>query len=462
MAIPEEARATAVDLSEAASKFLDYVAAHPDAARRLDYAAADLPAWVQLYTYKLQTWPVLVDRRKLEEIERATIAITKLFRSVPERIFDGDPRRISSFYGVNEDWVTLILEPPSGIESSLARCDLVDSDTGLKCVEVNLSANLGGWQLRFFEEVCRRNPSIARFFEREGIAPRHRDPWRILFHHVAEESRRAAICEGGELNTALVVDSWLLPATEESTRSLNEVYSAALRSNGASPCGKLVLCSYPDGLTGKGGRLYHGDTQVHAVVEYTQEVTSASVYRCFKADKICLFNGPLSQFMGSKRVLALLSEHEGSARFSDDERALIRAHIPWSRDVTAGETTFRGEATSLLDLLVARQGEFVLKPNLGSQGEGVYVGRSTAPEEWEQCVRSAAANGGWVVQEHIDSRPYLYQAGEAGSDLHDTVWGTFCFGDIYGGGFLRIMPRGRGSGVINAARGAALAFIFEV
>ena len=33
---------------------------------------------------------------------------------------------------------------------------------------------------------------------------------------------------------------------------------------------------------------------------------------------------------------------------------------------------------------------------------------------------------------------------------------------IYGGGFLRMMPRGAGDGVINSARGASESLVFEV
>lgn len=51
---------------------------------------------------------------------------------------------------------------------------------------------------------------------------------------------------------------------------------------------------------------------------------------------------------------------------------------------------------------------------------------------------------------------------EVGAGPHDVVWGTFCFGDRYGGGFLRMMPRGEGDGIINAARGATEGFLFEI
>lgn len=45
--------------------------------------------------------------------------------------------------------------------------------------------------------------------------------------------------------------------------------------------------------------------------------------------------------------------------------------------------------------------------------------------------------------------------------IHDTVWGLFCFGTAYGGGYLRMILRGGLSGVINSARGAIEGVLVE-
>jgi hypothetical protein len=92
----------------------------------------------------------------------------------------------------------------------------------------------------------------------------------------------------------------------------------------------------------------------------------------------------------------------------------------------------------------------------------VTFGRRTEPDAWAQLVAEAARKGGWLVQERADSRPYLYQLGDEGYGLHNLVWGTFCFGDSFGGGFLRMIPQGVGDGVINSARGATEGVLFEV
>src|SRR4029079_4742102 len=132
--------------------------------------------------------------------------------------------------------------------------------------------------------------------------------------------------------------------------------------------------------------------------------------------------------LGTKRSLALLSEHEESDLLSVEERETVRRHVAWTRVVRPGPTRYRGESTELLDLLAARREEFVLKPALGSRGEGVTVGYHASPAAWEQEIQLAAAEAGrWLAQEHAPSRPYLFQHGAEGSAPYDLVWGVFSF-----------------------------------
>jgi hypothetical protein len=461
--IPPEVRATHTSLSAAAARFLDYVAENPDCARKLDYRQAPGQAdWLRGYLYPLQTWPTFVGAAKLEEVQAATVGVTRLIRSIPERLFDNDPRRISQYYGIGDETLTaLLLEPPNGTAEALARCDFIDSTSGFRCVEANMGATIGGWQHRFWERQCRLSPPIARFLREAGIDPVYRDPFQFLFQYIAEDVVARGIAAPGKCNVALPVMASSFQRAHKATVHLNEMYSSLLRDLDPGLGGEVVVCLYPE-LTTQRGRVYFKQTPIHAVVEYTDTPTPHDVYRCFKAEAVGLYSGPLAKMLGDKRNLALLSQHEDGERFSAGEKAIIRDHLPWCREVRAGETTWRGETISLLDFLRERRQEMVIKVGLGSRGEGVHVGRFTADEEWRHRVQTAAHEGGWLVQEYLGSRPYLYQSGDDGYGPHDVVWGLFCFGRHYGGGFLRMMPRGAGDGIINSAHGATEGFIFEV
>jgi uncharacterized circularly permuted ATP-grasp superfamily protein len=124
---------------------------------------------------------------------------------------------------------------------------------------------------------------------------------------------------------------------------------------------------------------------------------------------------------------------------------------------------FEGREVDIEKLLLAERQRLVLKPAGSAHGAGVTVGRVASPDEWRRAAAEAlAARGGpWVVQEHAESLPYLFQEGAEGCREHDLVWGVFVFGRKPGGCFLRMLPKG-GPGVVNAARGASEGVVLEV
>jgi len=67
-----------------------------------------------------------------------------------------------------------------------------------------------------------------------------------------------------------------------------------------------------------------------------------------------------------------------------------------------------------------------------------------------------------VVQEYTESYPYLFQSGTNGCIEHHAIWGLLVFGTRYAGGYLRILPKENGKGVINTYQGAEKTVIVEV
>jgi hypothetical protein len=461
--IPAEILASHDDLSPLSARFLQFTTEHPEAACRLDFRASPAaPAWARTYPYELQTWPTWVGAAKLAQLEHATLELARLVKSIPERIFGGDALRICQFYGWRDELlVKLLLEPPNGVAASLARCDLVDDGSGLKCLELNMSGFLGGWQHRFFEQACRSLPSVAAFLEREAAQPVHRDSWREALAFIVDHGCRQGHDLDGRFNVAVVLDREE-PGWGESLAYMNDLFQDVLRASGTGCAGEIVQCFYPEDLAARGGALHRRQTPISAVIEYTTVATPRDVYRCFKSRRLEIFNGPLSSLLGDKRNLALLSQHEDSDLFSATERSFIRRHVPWSREVVDHHTTYRGDTVSLLDFAVARRDSLVLKAAVGARGIDVHLGANLTDGEWRRLLHEAAGNGTMLLQELVVSRPYMFQYGDRGSAPHQVVWGTFCFGDRYGGGFLRMLPLDRGPEVINSARGATEGLIFEV
>ena len=175
------------------------------------------------------------------------------------------------------------------------------------------------------------------------------------------------------------------------------------------------------------------------------------------------YNGGLARMWHDKRNLALLSENEGLEAWKEDERELIRAHIPWTRLVFPRTTTWRGSEVQFPGFLLDHRDDLVLKRGMGGGGNDVHVGRYLAPDAWEARVREAVREGGWIVQERVESKPYFYPPRPGAAPVPQTlIWGLFCTGSRYAGGWLRMLPQSVGGGIVNSARGAYEGVFLEI
>lgn len=459
--IPPEVRAAHRSLSPAAERFLEHLVAHPEEARTLEGLDEVLPKWMFTYDFTPLTWPTFVDARKRAELERASVGVCMLIKALPAVVFDGDLEAIADFYGYDDPAALEILfEVPNPMDSTAARCDFIDTADGLKCCEVNLAANVGGWQHRFWGDTYLGHPAITAFAAREGVAPRWRDVLRDFVAHMAEDAVASGVtAPGGELNAMV---PWPEPLSEAAERSARDVYAGLLAEAGLT--GELWVSPAPEAeLSFRGSEVHRGARRVHVFYEYTPDMTPMGVTRAQVAGTLRVYNGGLTRLWVDKRNLALLSENEAHPGWEDEDRALIRAHVPWTRLVAARTTEWRGETVELPRFLLERREEMVLKLGVGFGGSDVHVGRYTPPEVWEARVQAAMDEGGWIVQEYVESKPFFYPPRPGAAPVpHTVVWGLFCAGWRYAGAWLRVMPLGAGDGVVNSGRGAAEAAVLEV
>lgn len=460
MNISDEIKANHEALSPVGRQFLEHVEAHPEYAVKKNFFHVALDSILLKLEYPINAWPIFLGSEKLQELRRAVIEIPKLIKTIPHRFFGNDPKKFAAYYGIEHEFIaSLLLRPPNGIESALCRCDLINSARGFLCLEANIDSHLGGWEHQMWERVFRENPLISRFQESVGLPFYSRDPVRSALVHLVQDAIRHQMVEGGRLNLAVAVPEQDITRVP---RVFEDLYRMVLEEAQPGLTGKVVACAYPGGLGEHDSRLFQGHTPVHMVLECTNEPTPKLIYRMVKAGKVRQYNTPVSYYLSDKRNLALLSTHQDSELFNDEERSVIHDHIPWSRELVSGAMDFRGHDFKIPEDLIAEKNLFIIKKGQSYQGDDVFVGRTTPRQLWASHVRRALAEGTWVAQEFVQSLPYLGQWGGSGYVPHDFVWGMFGFGEVYGGGFLRMMPRDRGEDVINTARGATDGFIFEV
>jgi hypothetical protein len=102
----------------------------------------------------------------------------------------------------------------------------------------------------------------------------------------------------------------------------------------------------------------------------------------------------------SKRLFAFLTHERWQCRLSPAQRALIAAHVPWTRMFSPGKTQFEGSRHDLKKLALAERERFVLKPAEGYEGREVLLGAETPAAQWEAEVERRFG-GDHVLQQRV-------------------------------------------------------------
>jgi hypothetical protein len=417
------------------------------------------PLRADLFEYPLQSWPTFLGAAKRDELHGANRGICGALKKIPERVFGDDWSAIARFYGIPSPAIAeVFFSEPNGMPAGLARGDFIHTADGFKCLEVNYSARIGGWETAPLVAAHLRIAPTAEFVRRHGIAAGCTDTIHGLFVHVIEQALAAGLAADGTLNVAIVREPGVPMGSAAFQAYLREEYAVTRRAMGGLDGG--VRECYPDELASVGGAIHLAARRIDAVIEFNDS-TPRDVYRAFKANRLVLWNGPLTRILSDKRNMALLSAGLEKGSFAAPEREAIRRHVPWTRQVLLGRADFYGEEMAMRDLLLSHREELVLKAGLSYGGKAVAIGDFTPAAAWREMVDAAFARGDWIVQERVESLPYLYRSGDSGGSPHDMIWGPFLFGETYGGLFLRLQPKADRT-VVNLTQTATQGCAFEV
>jgi hypothetical protein len=428
-----------------------------DDPRLLDHRTFE-PLRADLFEYPLQSWPTFLGAAKRDELHGASRGVCGALKKIPERIFGNDWAAIARFYALPSAAVAEIyFSEPNGLRAGIARGDFIDTPDGFKCLEVNFSPRIGGWETAPLVAAHMSIAPTAELVRKQGIAVQCTNTIRGLFTHVLGEALAAGLAADGALHIAIVREPGVPMGSAAFQAHLREEYAAVRGECGLD--GTVREC-FPDELASAEGAIHLAGRRIDAMVEFN-DVTPRDVYRAFKANKLVLFNGPVTRILSDKRNIALLSQGLEKGSFEGEEREAIRRHIPWTRQVLPGRADFYGEEMAMRDLLLTHREELVLKAGLSYGGKAVAIGDFTSDGQWREMVDAAFARGDWIVQERAESLPYLYQSGDYGCSPHDMIWGPFLFGQTYGGLFLRMQPKADRT-VVNLTQTATEGCAFDV
>ena len=136
----------------------------------------------------------------------------------------------------------------------------------------------------------------------------------------------------------------------------------------------------------------------------------AALVQAYAARAVCVANTFRCKLPHKKAFFAVLTDPAHEQLFSAEERATIRAHVPWTRLVADAPSEKDGARGPLLEIARRQREDLVLKPNDEYGGKGVILGWECDAGAWESSIEAALRDpyGSWILQERIDVRREIF------------------------------------------------------
>lgn len=189
-----------------------------------------------------------------------------------------------------------------------------------------------------------------------------------------------------------------------------------------------------------------------------------ALVRAYKARAVCVANTLRCKIPHKKSFFAMLTDDANQALFSTEEREIIRHHIPWTRLLREGKSTYFGESVDLVPYVRKRRNDLVIKPNDEYGGTGVNLGWEMDEHQWDAAIQAALADtaGAWVVQERIAVRREVFPqfAPGAGATMREVLVDLAPY--LFRGKLSGFLTRLSASGLANVSSGGGQVPLFVV
>jgi hypothetical protein len=293
-----------------------------------------------------------------------------------------------------EERALVALDPGYRRSSPTSRLDSFITTSAYQFVELNAETPAGAGYAEVLADVFLELPILRRFQERYRLRRFHTQQ-RLL------ETLLSCYHEAGgrkERPTIAIVDYDDVP-----TRTEHHMAREFFASRGY-----LALVCDPRHLTYEGGVLrsqgqaldiVYKRLLVNELLERIQELSA--LVQAVKARAVTLVNPFRCKPLHKKSIFAVLTDDELQPLFTDDERAAIKAHIPWTRRVREGRTLRHGQALDLPAFIRDQREQLVMKPNDEYGGKGVFIGWELSATEWEAALAEALKSS-YVVQDRVE------------------------------------------------------------
>ncbi|MDZ4718464.1 MAG: circularly permuted type 2 ATP-grasp protein [Roseiflexaceae bacterium] len=137
------------------------------------------------------------------------------------------------------------------------------------------------------------------------------------------------------------------------------------------------------------------------LIHYGDQALDHPLMQAYAAGKICMVNSFRAKLLHKKSIFALLTDDANRHFFTPEQQSAIERHVPWTRIVRTGATTYQGSGIDLIEFARRNQERLLLKPNDEYGGKGIVVGWETPADAWDAALAEALQSP-FVIQERVE------------------------------------------------------------
>jgi uncharacterized circularly permuted ATP-grasp superfamily protein len=397
--------------------------------------------------------PSLVTRKQLRMLEHACNVLIGSVNTILSNVFEGSIDRMGSTLGIGADELELIrLDPGYSTIVAINRMDAFVLDDELTFLEFNCDSPAGIAYADVFVEILEQTPTHQEF------ARRHRVTTTSGREALLDAFRRIYREWGDSRPMRVAIVDWKGVATSAEFDMFRELFEA----NG-------IPCTVADPREAEldGETLSFGGFETTLVYRrviagelLAKKDEARPLLDAYRRRAACFINSFRSRLADNKAIFWLLSDPALARHFSDEENAVFRATIPWTRLVRPGRTDVDGEDVDVLDYVRANRERLVIKANVSYGGRDVVLGWETSQNAWEQAIETALG-GSWVVQRRVAIPEELFPVitgAELTFEPRKININPFALGGRFGGCVSRLSTQS----IINVAVGGGAVPLFVV
>lgn len=350
--------------------------------------------------------PHFFTRKQLDYVSSVCIALTEAMDNLGKIIMSSDPAFASERARLIEDLALIpeeirLLQYDTGYKafSAHSRLDSFFSvpDGTLHFVEYNAESPAGATYEEGLGELFETLPVMQEFSRRFQVSRDVLKPKALSMLLNNYREYLASKDKPYKTPNIAIVD-W----DEVPTRTEFELFQEYFAENGIQS-----IIVDPRRLTYENGRLQHEGFEIDLVFkrvlasELLQRAADVQpLIRAYEDGAICMINSFRCKIYHKKMIFGLLTDEQNSHYFTPEQLKFIARHIPWTRRVRSGLTTYNGQTIDLEKFVMENRDRLVLKPNDEYGGKGIAIGWESDSASW-QTAWNTALQDPYVVQEKV-------------------------------------------------------------